>query len=104
MGSFGSSSCHATQTADVKSHILAKGIDSGGLKEGALCQDCHLTKTAKTGAGTPALVINGVQYWKDDITSHLFKVPDRGLATTRKMTVPYTNNCGVCHAALNVAP
>jgi hypothetical protein len=104
MGSFGSSSCHATQTADVKSHILAMGIDSGGLKEGALCQDCHLTKTAKTGAGTPALVINGVQYWKDDITSHLFKVPDRGLATTLKMTVPYTNNCGVCHAALNVAP
>jgi hypothetical protein len=102
--SCGASSCHAAETQDVKAHILAQGIDTGGLKDGALCQDCHLTKTAKTGAGKPGLLINGVQYWHNDITSHLFKVPDRALATTQKMPVPYTNECGYCHAALNAAP
>jgi hypothetical protein len=103
--SCGSSSCHATQATNLAAHIAAKGIESAGWKgDNAQCGDCHLTKTAKTGAGKPGLLINGVQYWDNDITSHLFKVPDRSLATTQKMPVPYTNACGVCHAALNIAP
>ena len=102
--SCGSSSCHEAQTSNITGHLVDKNIPLGAAKDFALCADCHLTKTAKTGAGTPSLVINGVQYWQDDITSHLFKVPDRGLATSLKMTVPYTNSCGVCHAALNAAP
>jgi hypothetical protein len=103
--SCGSSSCHATQATNLAAHIAAKGIESAGWKgDNAQCGDCHLTKTAKTGAGKPGLLINGVQYWENDITSHLFKVPDRSLATTQKMPVPYTNACGVCHAALNIAP
>jgi hypothetical protein len=105
VASCGAAGCHGEQASDVKGHIVAMGIDTGPLKESALCQDCHLTKTAKTGAGSPALLINGIQYWKDDITSHLFKVPDRSLANPpTKMTVPYTNQCGYCHAALNAAP
>jgi hypothetical protein len=65
--------------------------------ERALCVDCHMEKTAKTGAGSPARVIGGVQYWQNDITSHLFKMPRKGLATTQAMPVPYTDNCGICH-------
>jgi hypothetical protein len=103
--SCGSSSCHATQATNLGAHIAAKGIESAGWKgDNALCGDCHLTKAAKTGAGKPGLLINGVQYWENDVTSHLFKVPDRSLATTQKMPVPFTNDCGVCHAALNIAP
>ena len=103
--SCGSSSCHTSQATNLAAHIAAQGIESAGWKgDNALCGDCHLTKTAKTGSGKPGLLINGVQYWENDITSHLFKVPDRSLATTQKMPVPYTNECGVCHAALNIAP
>jgi hypothetical protein len=103
--SCGSSSCHATQATNLEAHIASKGIPSADFKgNNAQCGDCHLTKTAKTGAGTPGLLINGVQYWDNDITSHLFKVPDRSLATSQKMPVPFTNECGFCHAALNIAP
>jgi hypothetical protein len=103
--SCGSSTCHASLANNLEAHLLAKNIPVASFKAGiAQCGDCHLTKTAKTGSGTPSLVINGIQYWKDDITSHLFKVPDRGLATSQKMTVPYTNKCGTCHATLNIAP
>jgi hypothetical protein len=102
--SCGASSCHSVQAADVKAHIVKQGINTGVLKDGALCQDCHLTKTAKTGAGKPSVLINGVQYWENDITSHLFKVPNRKLATTQSMPVPFTNDCAACHAALNLAP
>lgn len=96
---------HTVQATDLAGHLTAKGIPSAGTKANvALCGDCHLTKAAKTGAGKPGLLINGVQYWENDITSHLFKVPDRALATSQKMPVPYTNECGFCHAALNSAP
>jgi hypothetical protein len=68
-----------------------------------------LTKAAKTGSGKPGLLIQGVQYWENDITSHLFKVPDRSLARPlaqggQNMPVPYTNDCGTCHAAIGIAP
>jgi hypothetical protein len=103
--SCGASSCHTVQATDLAGHLTAKGIPSASTKANiALCGDCHLTKAAKTGAGKPGLLINGVQYWENDITSHLFKVPDRALATSQKMPVPYTNECGICHAALNSAP
>jgi hypothetical protein len=103
--SCGASSCHTAQATDLAGHLTAKGIPVASTKADiALCGDCHLTKTAKTGSGKPGLLINGVQYWENDITSHLFKVPDRALATSQKMPVPYTNECGVCHAALNIAP
>ncbi len=103
--SCGASSCHTAQATDLTGHLTAKGIPVAVTKgDIALCGDCHLTKTAKTGSGKPGLLINGVQYWENDITSHLFKVPDRALATSQKMPVPYTNECGLCHAALNIAP
>jgi hypothetical protein len=103
--SCGASSCHTSQAANLEGHLQAKGFPAASNKAAvATCGDCHLTKAAKTGAGKPALLINAVQYWDNDITSHLFKVPDRALATTQKMPVPYTNECGECHAILGIAP
>jgi hypothetical protein len=98
--------CHDVEAGDLEAHLIANNITIGAdFKAGiALCSDCHMTKTAKTGAGHPALDINGTQYWENDITSHLFKVPDRSLATSIQMPVPYTNDCGFCHAALNIDP
>jgi hypothetical protein len=101
--SCGSSSCHASQANNLPAHLEAKGIPSGSLHDQALCGDCHLTKTAKTGAGKPGLLINGVQYWMNDITSHLFKVPDKSFANPpNSMPVPFTNECALCHTALTI--
>ncbi len=98
--------CHDSQTTDLEAHLIAENIPLPSNKAPiALCTDCHMTKTAKSGAGNPGLEINGVQYWTNDITSHLFKVPDRSLANPpTSMPVPYTNECGVCHALLGTAP
>jgi len=98
--------CHADEAGDLATHLTTENIPlSTNKAEVAKCTDCHMTKTAKSGAGHPALVINGVQYWENDITSHLFKFPDRSLANPpTSMPVPYTNECGVCHAAIGSAP
>lgn len=94
-------SCHSEQAAQLGAHLVEEGIPAGEYKSDiALCVDCHMSKSAKTGAGRPAKVLQGVQYWENDITSHLFKVPDRALATSDGMTVPYTNKCGGCHSTV----
>jgi hypothetical protein len=91
-------SCHASYAADLAAHLTAQNIPVAAAHAGAAkCVDCHATKTAKTGAGSPARLIAGTQYWENDITSHLFKVPDRSLATSQAMPVPYTNSCAACH-------
>jgi hypothetical protein len=107
--SCGSSSCHEQQASNLPAHLVEQNITLGGDKGFALCADCHLTKAAKTGSGKPGLLIQGVQYWENDITSHLFKVPDRSLARPvaqggQNMPVPYTTDCGTCHAAIGIAP
>lgn len=98
-------SCHGEQTGELAfdetvlaAHLETVGIPGGMYKASiAACVDCHMEKTAKTGSGHPGNVINGVQYWMNDITSHLFKMPRKGLATELGMAVPYTNECGFCH-------
>jgi len=93
-------SCHSTQSSDLSAHITSKfGAAAASKASFAACVDCHMPKTAKTGAGQPGAVLSSVQYWMNDITSHLFKVPDRALATSQSMPVPYTSACGTCHAA-----
>jgi hypothetical protein len=93
--------CHDASSAGLAAHLRAQGFDTSiaAFKSiNALCSDCHMPKTAKTGAGEPGLVIESVQYWTNDITSHLFKVPDRSWANApTSMPVPYTNACGLCH-------
>jgi predicted CXXCH cytochrome family protein len=93
-------SCHASQATDLAGHLTAKGIPMAAAKASfARCTDCHMPKAAKTGAGQPGVKIADVQYWTNDISSHLFVVPDRSNATTQSMPVPYTNACGSCHAS-----
>jgi hypothetical protein len=92
-------SCHTSQVSDLTAHLTAKSIPfASGKALDALCIDCHMTKAAKTGAGRPRKVLQGVQYWENDVTSHLFKVPARSNASSG-MPVPYTNLCGLCHTA-----
>jgi hypothetical protein len=93
--------CHSTLAANIGAHMTAEGVPVAGNKASiALCTDCHMVKTAKTGAGQPGRLLDGTQYWMNDITSHLFKMPNRALAAAPiSMPVPYTNQCGVCHAA-----
>lgn len=92
--------CHDASTAGLEAHLLEQGFaTSAAFKStAALCSDCHMPKTAKTGAGKPGRLIGSVQYWMNDITSHLFKVPNRIWANAPTvMPVPYTNACGSCH-------
>jgi hypothetical protein len=100
----GGAACHATQTGNLTSHLLTVFPQSGGFKQGAKCIDCHMPKTAKTGAGTPGILVGSDQYWENDISSHLFDVPPK---TSSKKTSPgfdmptaYTRACGAaCHTA-----
>ncbi|MBI4872655.1 MAG: hypothetical protein HY814_13930, partial [Candidatus Riflebacteria bacterium] len=90
------------------------GFDHSG--EGIRCADCHMAKTAGSGAGqmgktlgqpTGASADANLVYWMNDISSHTMR-PIRktwkGVAGTRPgsaMPAPYTNKCGLCH---NVSP
>lgn len=101
-------SCHATQAGDLAAHLTAQAIPSAATKAAfALCTDCHMPKTAKTGSGQPGVVgtTNG-QFWQNDISSHVFDVPGKASAlkvdpaTTAiiKMPSAFTNACGSCHS------
>lgn len=94
--------CHDASTAGLEAHLLDKGFAASAVYKStaALCSDCHMPKTAKTGAGEPGRLIASVQYWMNDITSHLFRVPDRSWANAPvSMPVPYTNACASCHTS-----
>jgi predicted CXXCH cytochrome family protein len=93
-------SCHATQAGDLAVHLTAKGIPLASTKAGlALCTDCHMPKTAKTGSGEPGVLgTSGTQYWRNDISSHLFDVPAKAASIATKMPTAFTNPCGSCHA------
>jgi predicted CXXCH cytochrome family protein len=95
-------SCHASTAADLSAHLAAKGIFVNATKAAiALCTDCHMPKTAKTGSGQPGAVIGGVQYWMNDVSSHVFDMPRKAdSGGTIKMPTAYTNACGACHGAL----
>jgi hypothetical protein len=103
--------CHAGQIASTAVHTEAVlGVAHGGFF--ASCVECHMTKTAKSGAGrygqllatptgTPADA--DTTYFENDITSHLFDVIPKsavqGETPGTAMPVPYTNACGTCHDA-----
>jgi len=97
-------SCH--KDVAIGAHTKAKvGFDKSGLDIG--CADCHLTKTAQSGAGVPGLKDSGL--WTNDISSHIFDVPSKQLLKgvdpkaangpkDKVMPVPYGNACGSgCH-------
>jgi hypothetical protein len=74
--------------------------------------DCHMNKTAKTGAGkygyqlsnpTGTSADSSEIYFENDITSHVFDVPRKsnvgveGVLPESAMPIPYTKSCGTCH-------
>jgi predicted CXXCH cytochrome family protein len=67
------------------------------------CIDCHMPMTARNGAGGRAVVAGADRYRQGDVASHQFVVPRKselvGVPAADAMPVPYTNGCGVCHAA-----
>ncbi len=99
-------SCHAetfpagaTLADREMAHYASKGIPNIG-KFDIGCTDCHMPKTAKSGAGIRQNTIEGVTYYSGDISSHLFDVPLRTSIATKgadMMPIPYTNDCGLCH-------
>jgi len=95
--------CHAPQATNLSGHIDTKlGPGLGLVMSNATCVQCHMPKTAKTGAGRLGILAQGTQYWTNDISSHLFDMPRKDLsrAATANMPTAYTDACGgVCHAA-----
>ncbi|MEW6743652.1 MAG: cytochrome c3 family protein [Planctomycetota bacterium] len=102
--------CHAV---DVSEHMLEY---TGSVMNGpqARCADCHMPKTAKTGAGRYGLLLGAptggssdaqIVYWENDISSHIYDVPSKfnagilGKTPGQAMPVPYVNRCGTCHDA-----
>jgi len=103
--------CHEPQIVSTAVHTEAiLGVAHGGFI--ASCVDCHMTKTAKTGAGNYGQLLAAptgtdadadTTYFENDITSHLFDVIPKsavqGETPGTAMPVPYTNACGTCHDA-----
>jgi len=109
--------CHRCHTIQLQPHMLSLtgDVHAGGATR---CIDCHMTKTAKTGAGALGNLLgvpNGtasdeaIVYFENDLASHLFSAIPRktnqdvaGEVPSTAMPVPYTRSCGQpCH---NTAP
>ena len=99
-------SCH--KGISMKPHTKDMvGAEHGGKIN---CVDCHVTKTMQTGAGLGKGLTrkDGKNYWTNDISSHLFKVPRKdnkavkGVEPGKAMPIPYTNACGTCHDVENL--
>jgi hypothetical protein len=99
-------SCHDSQVNDQLAHVTDKlGPDYGISMATTPCSTCHMPKAAKTGAGEPGIVVDGIQYWTNDVSSHLFDVPLKTAAAKPPvgvdMPTAYTNACGrACHDAM----
>ena len=92
------------------------GVAHGGFV--ASCIDCHMTKTAKTGAGEYGFLIDAPEgdpddadttYFENDVSSHVFDVIHKdalgvkGVQAGKAMPTPYTDACGTCHDPTNLA-
>ena len=98
-------SCHNTYLSggDTSGHTLAMvGYDHGvAHNANASCVDCHMARMAKTGAGVESKRTIDGYYYENDITSHVFDVPNKttltGVAPSSAMPIPYTSACATCH-------
>ncbi|HSN92377.1 MAG TPA: cytochrome c3 family protein, partial [Anaeromyxobacteraceae bacterium] len=98
-------SCHEGEATNLSGHIEAVKPGLGfHSDQGIKCTDCHMPRTAKTGSGVPGAVIASVQYWQNDVTSHLFVVPGKvnssKAAGGLDMPTGYTKACGACHTTV----
>ena len=100
-GSSDNSLCTSCHTAIVLgAHMTAKtGFNMGSTTK---CIECHSTKTAKSGSGSPTPGMTGAsstKYYQGDISSHRLDVPLKtSISPTNAMPIPYTNGCGGCHS------
>lgn len=100
--------CHAIDVSEHTEEYTGDNMTGSGTA----CVECHMPKTAKTGAGRYGLLLGtptgassdaNIVYWENDISSHLMDVPSKwskGVASTqpgKAMPTPYTNRCGTCH-------
>jgi predicted CXXCH cytochrome family protein len=108
--------CHQEALVSTVEHTTKMlGVPHGAAV--ATCVDCHMVKTAKTGAGDYGYLLDSptgtsadkeITYFENDITSHVFDVPRktnvgvRGIAPASAMPIPYTNSCGTCHDPSNL--
>lgn len=97
--------CHSDKTANITGHV--EDMTGVSTDMGAICVDCHMPKMAKTGAGRPGIG----DYWENDVTSHLFKVPGKTITESdgdfllfgqtvsdSLLPIPYINSCSsACH-------
>jgi len=105
--------CHGAWLESTLAHtrevLGSSAIHGPGL---ARCVDCHMPKTAKTGAGRYGRLLGTpdgtaadttITYFQNDLSSHLFDVPRKtnvgvaGVVPASAMPIPYTNSCGACH-------
>lgn len=98
-------SCHVKQK-DMAKHTEKKVGFAHEADTKITCVNCHMFKTAQTGAGfgKGLVTADGKNYWENDITSHLFTVPRKdnkfvkGVEPGKAMPIPYTNSCALsCH-------
>jgi len=91
-------SCHTTVV--VVAHMTAKTGTSMGSS--TKCIECHATKTAKSGSGSPTPGMtgaSGTNYYQGDISSHRLDVTLKSsISSTNAMPIPYTSGCGSCHS------
>ncbi len=103
--------CHESRIGTSVEHSLEMTGAAHG-KAVATCVDCHMIKTAKTGAGDYGALLGAptgtsaddeITYFENDITSHVFDVPRKsnvgvaGVTPAKAMPIPYTQSCGSCH-------
>ena len=99
-------SCHgatfpagATFTDRMRAHYKLYGVPDVA-KPNTTCVQCHMPKTAKSGAGRVGLTAGGTTYYHGDISSHVFDVPKKAAIATKAsdmMPIPYTDACAICH-------
>jgi predicted CXXCH cytochrome family protein len=108
--------CHTADIVDTVTHTTQViGVAHGSAV--ATCIDCHMTKTAKTGAGDYGFLLAAPigtsadpnnTYFENDITSHVMDVPRKtnvgvaGVLPGSAMPIPYTKACGTCHDPANL--
>ncbi|MCA9000360.1 MAG: hypothetical protein KDB61_00455 [Planctomycetes bacterium] len=103
--------CHGNYLPGTAEHTAEMlGVAHGAAT--ANCIDCHMNKTAKTGAGEYGFLLSAPTgtsadstetYFENDISSHVFDVPRKtnpgveGVEPQSAMPIPYTQSCGTCH-------
>jgi hypothetical protein len=94
--------CHSADPTALEAHIegMLSGVPGAlHVSSGVKCVDCHMPKTAQTGAARPTVVgfVTATQYFWNDVTSHVFDMPRKSVTLAKKTPTAYVNPCATCH-------